>query len=144
MTCHANGKRAVLITQDRLDDLGFKPFAPLVKHLLETFAPFDLQPAPDADAEVMDALAEVDWQGRYHPDYVVPTELADRAAVRDDLRRTKAFGRPREAKPDFDLAGILGEEEIVDKDRVHKLTQTLAYLHSRGQLTAACTFGEVC
>lgn len=118
-----------------MNDLGFKPFAPLVEHLIDVFAPFDVQPAPDADSVEMQA----DWSGAYDEGYIMPIELAERAALVDGIRRMRTFGRPEGDGPEYELAALTGDEESVNKDRVQKLTKTLAYLHSRGEVTLEWT-----
>lgn len=122
-----------LTRQDRLNDLGFKPFKPLVEHLLDVFAPFDLQPAPDAEV----ASAQADWVGAYDESYAVPDDLTVRAASVDALRQSRTFGRPNEVKPLYELDSFKEDDETTDKDQVHKLTKTLAYLHSRGEPNSA-------
>lgn len=96
--------------------------------MIDTFAPFDLQPAPDA--EVADLQA--DWAGAYDESFIVPAELTDRASRVEGLRKTKSFGRPTETKPEYDMDNVQ-IEKATDSEKVLKLTKTLAYLHSRGK-----------
>jgi hypothetical protein len=117
--------------QDRLNDLGLKPFAPLAQHLLDIFAPFDLIPAPDADV----AEIEADWVMVDDESYMVPEELMARSAEIEAIKSTRSFGRPTESKPVYDLEEEIGTEskDKSNDERVAKLTKTLAYLHSRGK-----------
>lgn len=75
---------------------------------------------------------QADWTGAYDESYTVPAELVDRASRMEVLRRTKSFGRPTEAKPDYDMDTVQ-IEKAADSEKVLKLTKTLAYLHSRGR-----------
>jgi hypothetical protein len=108
-----------------LNDLGLKPFEPLAKHLFDIFAPFDLVPAPDADVAEIEAIVQDET-------YTVPETLMERAHAIETIKQTRAFGRPTEAKPTYDLDVEIETKSEIDEERVFKLTKTLAYLHSRG------------
>ena len=117
--------------QETLNDLGLKPLEPLVKHLLDIFEPFDLIPAPDA--EVADIQA--DWAGTWDESYTVSDDLLHRAEAVASIQKTRAFARPTEEKPTYELDADVETTTKIDKERSAKLTKTLAYLHSRGEST---------
>lgn len=100
-----------------------------MQHVIDIFAPFDLQPAPDADEHTE---MNADWVDSYDEEYAVPAELMDRASAVAALRQSQRFGRASEEKPTYEIEAQ-GSDETVDKERTAKLTKTLAYLHSRGQ-----------
>jgi endothelin-converting enzyme len=102
----------------------------LFDHLLEIFEPFDLIPAPDAEI----ADLESEWVGAWDESYTVTDELLQRAESIESIKRSRAFSRPAEDKPVFQLDSEVEVASKVDEERRAKLTKTIAYLHSRGQL----------
>ena len=118
--------------QEHLNDLGLNPFEPIVKHLLDIFEPFDLIPAPDAEVAEMQA----EWIGSWDASYVVQEDLLRTAELAKTVKQTRAFGRPTEEKPTYELDADFVATSKIDKERSAKLTKTLAYLHSRGELTS--------
>ena len=100
--------------------------------MIDNFAPFDLQPAPDA--EVTDLEAE--WSGAHDESFEISADLMDRASQIETLRQAKSFGRPTEGKPEYDM-DMVQIEKATDSEKVIKLTKTLAYLHSRGEQATA-------
>ena len=121
-----------LCFQDRLNEIGVKPLVEMTDHITETFGPFDITPAP----AMSDGLAEEDWRGAWTSDYELPEYMPRTDDVTGSSRLLKmaratvrSQGEPapshvmREVSPDFDA------------ERRNKITKTLAWLHSRGELT---------
>lgn len=111
---------------------------PLVEFVLEKFGAFDFVPSPDDD-ELWGA--QEDWEGAYMDGYKLPESLAGEGERANELRAAKKEGRL--AKVDIGLKAInseLGETEEYQAykhkgtpdERQTRITETLAFLHSRG------------
>lgn len=123
---------------DRLDTVGVKPLLPLVDFVVDKFGEFDLVPAPD-DEELQ--AQEAEWSGAYNEDYEIPAELAVKGEQANAMRNAKKSGRmPVEngsAKSDNGL--MLDDDISITKkhkgsnEGQSRMTDTLAFLHSRGE-----------
>jgi endothelin-converting enzyme len=87
-----------------------------------------LIPAPDAEVAEMQA----DWAGTWDESYTVSEDLLARAESVAAIQKSRAFTRPAEQKPTYELDTDVEAMAKIDKERSAKLTKTLAYLHSRG------------
>ncbi|KIR28825.1 endothelin-converting enzyme [Cryptococcus deuterogattii LA55] len=110
---------------DTLNDIGEKPLIDLVEHVLDIFGEFDVSPYVD------NGLANVEpYEGAYDETYRLPDELIAAAAKVEEIKELKKAALTPDAKREkAELEFILNE---VDEARRHKLTKTLAWLHSRG------------
>jgi len=90
-----------------------------------------LIPAPDAEVAEMQA----DWAGTWDDSYTVSEDLLHRAEAVASIQQTRAFARPTEKRPTYELDADVETMVKIDKERSAKLTKTLAYLHSRGMST---------
>ena len=80
---------------------------------------------------------QADWAGTWDESYTVSEDLRHRAEAVASIQQTRAFGRPTEEKPPFELDADIETMVKIDEERSAKLTKTLAYLHSRGGSTIA-------
>lgn len=115
------------MSKDHLNDVGLKPFLALQDHLLNIFEPFDLNPAPEVEVAESES-----WQGAYHNNYMLPEHLRDAADRAESLSKDRSRKTPLDQR--LQVRAEL-EDGLVKEDskRVHKLTTTLAWLHSRGE-----------
>ena len=104
---------------------------PLVEHLLDIFEPFDMIPAPDAEV----TETQADWAGTWDESYTVSEDLLHRAESVAAIKQSRAFERPSEERPNYELEADVETMVKIDEERSAKLTKTLAYLHSRGEST---------
>ncbi|OWT41367.1 endothelin-converting enzyme [Cryptococcus neoformans] len=110
---------------DTLNDIGEKPLIDLVEHVLDIFGEFDVS------SQVDNALASAEsYKGAYNENYKLPDELIAAAAKGEEIKENKkATLTPGAEKEKVEFEVTLNE---VDAERRHKLTKTLAWLHSRG------------
>ena len=118
--------------QEALNNVGIPPLLPLTDHIVNTFGPFDLIPAPDA--EPSDESEE--WRDSWDDSYIISDDLvvaaARTSALRDALRNGQRI-RNRSAQDEKLSRSLDGTEELkVDKERKEKMTRILAFLHTRG------------
>lgn len=104
--------------------------------VMDNFGPFDLIPAPKMDI-VVDI---VDWRGAYTEDFVVSDKLIASAERYDTLRQAKVTaGTVWERPAREQMVSLLEADDLAiidnNSDRTKKITQTLAWLHSRGTST---------
>lgn len=105
---------------------------PHVETLLELFGEFDLIPAPDADALMVEPA---DWSGAYDENYEISTELVATAEEIADLRNAKSAGGVKWDRT-ISAAQLSEDDEAAykpDVSRRDRLTKTLAWLNSRGE-----------
>lgn len=120
----------VLISQGTLDKFGIKPLLEQVHNVTGPFGNFDLDPLPE-DLSLQDD----DFRGTYNDDYVIPEAIrvpANRdTMIRDAKRRASAAHLSNEViatTADYDI-----ESKVkIDPKRRRRITQALAFLHSRG------------
>ncbi|GFZ45763.1 hypothetical protein JCM24511_03493 [Saitozyma sp. JCM 24511] len=117
----------------QLNEVGIKPFVPLADFLIDTFGPFDLNPAPDAEVQ----SAETEWRGSWHEAYEVPHELVARSERLEELRVAAKTGGRVWDRPTMERSELLDNDDDVewikpDTERRDRITKTLAWLHSRG------------
>jgi hypothetical protein len=110
-----------------LNDVGLRPFLALEDHLLNIFEPFDINPAPEA---VGVAGVAAEWRGSYEKDYELPEHLLEASEMVSRLKSSRHIGKTVASPAMIDIEEALVKE---DKERIQKLTTTLAYLHSRGE-----------
>lgn len=122
--------------QEHLNSLGLKPIEPLARRVIDLFGPFDLIPAPENELLAEETST---WTGSYTEDYELPIELRAASARTDQLRtaRQHAGSVWEEVKPTtFDDeatdATALGSTDE-EKDRIHRLTDAVTWLHARGE-----------
>ena len=103
---------------------------------MNSFEPYDINPAPELEIASDPAL---EWRGSYSSEYTLPSVLVD-AAERASALKIKSAGSARSqvsrSSQDSVDMNLEVEENLVkeDKERIQKLTTTLSWLHSRGEL----------
>lgn len=113
---------ASCLNVDKLNELGIKPLLPLVQQTIDIIGPFDALPPVQEGGDIGSEPGKVDRS------YTLPDHLEVSAARTAELKRTKA-GRvgSQILKKSHDI------EDAGDKhERSDKITQALAWLHSRG------------
>jgi hypothetical protein len=63
---------------------------------------------------------------------MLSSDLIERGEIAETFKKVRAFGRPTEAKPSYELETDVEIMSKIDEERSAQLTKTLAYLHSRG------------
>lgn len=122
--------------QDELNSLGLKPIVPLVHHIADLFGPFDLIPASERDSKVEETP---DWTSTYTDDYELPLDLVAMTARVDELRASRQRGghtwEALQAPPlDDEGLDVSMDDHLAEAaDRINRLTDTVAWLHSRGE-----------
>jgi endothelin-converting enzyme len=127
--------RKLTLLKSRLNEVGIKPFVPLADFLIDTFGPFDLNPAPDAEIQSV----ETEWRGSWDEAYEVPQELVARSDRLEELRVAAKTGGWVWERPTMERTEFLDNDDDVeslkpDTERRDRITKTLAWLHSRGGL----------
>ena len=116
----------LICTQDTLNDIGEKPLIDLVEHVLDIFGEFDVS------SQIDNALADAEpYQGAYDESYRLPDELVAAATKVEEIKELKkAVLTPGAEREKVELEHTLNKADV---ERRHKLTKTLAWLHSRGK-----------
>jgi endothelin-converting enzyme len=109
-----------------LDEQGVKPLLPLVQRTLDIMGPFDALP-PKGDDEEGEGVVTVDAA------YELPEHLKVAAARAQDAKR----GQRAMGPADKEKKVVHALQEVASKNhkRQDKITEALAYLHSRGELS---------
>lgn len=117
---------------NELNEVGMKPLVPLVEFVLAKFGKFDIVPSPDEDSLWSDGG---DWSGAYTEAYEISQDLAVKGETANEMRHAKKEGKLSSGK--INLTSEQGELEVYkhhksSDERRDRITETLAFLHSRG------------
>ena len=108
----------------------------LTDQIIELFGPFDLVPAPNSEL----ADQRVDWRGLWHDYPRLPDYLIESAMRKDALDKSKSSAGRKVDRNSVQPQDIEESKTTVEKERRDKITQTLAWLDSRGQFRTTALF----
>lgn len=121
---------------ETLNEVGMKPLVPLVEYVIDKFGAFDVKYSKDEESISWSDVQ--DWEGTYGKGYQVPERLAGEGERANELRVAKKEGRVVGGEAADKPAGLEVDMEVSkrkkDGERQTRITETLAFLHSRGEL----------
>ncbi|WRT67335.1 uncharacterized protein IL334_004305 [Kwoniella shivajii] len=117
------------INIEHLNDVGRKPLVELADHIIHIFGEFDIDSI--SPSEVFDQSYE--WTGTYDESYSLPIELVAAAERSEKLQEAKKKGAAHWEIPTPKEPSVQEFYQYrPNEEREKRITNTLAWLHSRG------------